>query len=146
MKVVVIKIKTSVQEYLDKIKPYLRDIITNLEKSDTWKIQLTIAINFISSKDVDEEHVMHSKSNNKESMQNDNANEVENELFELLISRCEISLEISMRGSDFIFNSVQLLYYKCHKINFKCGGSCIDSPDWIKKKKKSNNKSEKRKR
>ena len=40
-----------------------------------------------------------------------------------------------MRGSDFIFDSVQLLYYKCHKINFKRGGSYNDSPDWIKKKK-----------
>ena len=27
------------------------------------------------------------------------------------------------------------MYYKCHKLYFKCGGSCIDSPDWIKKKK-----------
>ena len=40
-----------------------------------------------------------------------------------------------MRGSDFIFDSVQLLYYKCCKINSKRGGSYIDSPDWIKKKK-----------
>ena len=38
-----------------------------------------------------------------------------------------------MRVSDFIFDSVQLLYYKCHKINFKRGGSYIDSPEWIKK-------------
>ena len=30
------------------------------------KIKLTIAINFISSKDNDEEHVMHSKSDNIE--------------------------------------------------------------------------------
>ena len=51
----------SVKEYLDKIKPYLKDIIINLQKSDTWKIQLTIPFNFISSKDVDEERVMHSK-------------------------------------------------------------------------------------
>ena len=28
----------SVKEYLDQIKPYLRDIIINLQKSDTWKI------------------------------------------------------------------------------------------------------------
>ena len=28
-----------------------------------------------------------------------------------------------------------MLYYKCHKVNFKCGGSYIDSSDWIKKKK-----------
>ena len=46
-----------------------------------------------------------------------------------------------MRESDFIFESVQLLYYKCHKITFKRGGgSYIDSPDWINKRK---NKSEK---
>ena len=40
-----------------------------------------------------------------------------------------------MRGSDFIFDSVQPLYYKCHKENFKRGGSYINSPDWRKKKK-----------
>ena len=26
------------------------------------------------------------------------------------------------------------MYYKCHKVNFKRGGSYIDSPDWIKTK------------
>ena len=42
-----------------------------------WKIQLTITINFISSKnDNDEEHVTHSKSDNIERMINDEANEV----------------------------------------------------------------------
>ena len=41
-----------------------------------------------------------------------------------------------MRGSDFIFDGVSLLYYKCHKIDFKRGGPYIDSPDCIKKKKK----------
>ena len=30
----------SVKEYSDKIKPYLRYIIINLQKSDIWKIQL----------------------------------------------------------------------------------------------------------
>ena len=37
----------SVEEYLDKIKPYLKDIINDLRKSDARKIQLTIIINFI---------------------------------------------------------------------------------------------------
>ena len=37
-----------------------------------------------------------------------------------------------MKGSDFVFNYVHLLYYKCHKINFYHGGSDVDSPDWIK--------------
>ena len=26
------------------------------------------------------------------------------------------------------------MYYKCHKINLSCGGSYIDSPDWVKNK------------
>ena len=113
----------------------MRDIIINLQKSDAWKIQLTIANNFISSKDVDEERVMYSKSDNIKFMLYDNANDVVNEIFGSLISRYQIVLEISMRGSDFIFDSVQLMYYKCHKVNFKCGASYIDSPDRIRKKK-----------
>ena len=118
----------TVKEYLHKNKPYLRDIIINLEKSDTLKIQLAIAINFISSKYVDQERVMHSKSDNIEFMPYDNVNEVVNELFELLFPRYQIVLETSMRGSDCIFDSVQLLYCKCHKMNFKRGKSYIDSP------------------
>ena len=40
-----------------------------------------------------------------------------------------------MRGSEFVFVSVQLVRYKCHKANFRRGGSYIDSPDLIRKKK-----------
>ena len=107
----------------------MRYIIINLQKSDIWKIQLTIAINFISSKDVDEERLVHSKRDNIEFMSYDNANEVVNKLFESLLSTYLIGLETSTRGSEFIFESVQLLYYKCHKINCKSGGSYLDSLD-----------------
>ena len=62
------------------------------------KIQLTIVINFI---------------NKIEFMLYDNANEVVNELFESLLSRYEIGLEKSMRGNNFISDSVQLLYFEC---------------------------------
>ena len=51
-------------EYLNKIETYLRDIVTDLQSSDAWKIQLTIAINFISLEDSEEECVMHSNSGN----------------------------------------------------------------------------------
>ena len=40
-----------------------------------------------------------------------------------------------MRGSNFIFYSVQLMYQKCYKVNFRRGSSYFDSPDWIKKRK-----------
>ena len=34
-----------------------------------------------------------------------------------------------MKGSDFIFDCVHLLYYKCHEINLNRSGSYIDSCD-----------------
>ena len=40
-----------------------------------------------------------------------------------------------MRGSEFLFDSVDLLYYKLHKISLDRGGSYIDSPKWLKNKK-----------
>ena len=113
----------------------MRNIIIDLQNSDTWKIQLTIAINFTSSKDAEEEHLMYSRSDDIKFTSYNDANEVVDELFESLRSRYHGNLETSMRGSDFIFDSVQVMYCKCHKVNFKRGGSYIDSPDWIKKKK-----------
>ena len=78
----------------------MTDIIINLQEPDTWKIQLTIAINLISSKDAEEERVMHSKSDNIKFMSYNDANEGVNELFESLRSRYKTDLETSM---EFIF-------------------------------------------
>ena len=54
----------SLDEYLDKVSFYQKDIVIDLQQSDTWKSYLTIAFNFISSKDAEEECVMHLKSEN----------------------------------------------------------------------------------
>ena len=39
------------------------------------------------------------------------------------------------KGSNFVFESVDLLYYSLHKISLNRGGSHIDYPDWTKHKK-----------
>ena len=75
------------------------------------KIQITIASNFICSIDNDEEHVMHSKNNNIETMMNDKADEIREELFDLVKIRYENNLE-SMTSSESVFNYVHLLYHK----------------------------------
>ena len=77
----------SLDEYLNKIKPYLKDIMIDLHRSDIWKIQLTIAINFISSKDTEEEHVMHSTCDNIIFALYNDVNEDVNELLESLRSK-----------------------------------------------------------
>ena len=107
------------------------------------EIQLTIINNFISSIDNDEERVMHSKSDNIEIMISDEADEVIKELFDSLKNRYQSNLE-SMKGSEFVFDCVHLMYYKCHKVNLNHGGSYVDSPDWIKNKKATINPINKR--
>ena len=57
-------------------------------------------------------------------------------IFKLFVSRHQIRLEDSIKDSDFVFDCVNLLHCKYHKITLKCGGSYIVSPDWIKKQKK----------
>ena len=85
----------------------------------------SIANNFISSTDNDEEYVMHSNRDNVDIMINDEADEVLKEK-----NRYQNNLE-SMKGGESVFDYVHLLYYKCHKINLNRSGSYIESPDWI---------------
>ena len=67
-------------------------------------------------------------------MINDEADEFIKQLFYSLKNRYQNNLQL-MKSSEFAFDYVQLLYYKCYKTNPNCGGSNIDSPDWIKNKK-----------
>ena len=59
---------------------------------------------------------MLSESDNKKIMITDEADEVIEEHFDSLKNRYQNNLE-SIKGSKFVFDHVQLLYYKCHKIN-----------------------------
>ena len=95
-------------------------------------------INFISSKDDnDEEPKTHFKINVVEIMINDIAGEVIKKIFELLKKIYQNNLEESIKDSEFVFDYVYLLNYKCHKTNPNRGRSYADSPNWIKNKKSS---------
>ena len=41
--------------------------------------------------------------------------EILEELFEFLLQKYQNCLEESMKGTEFVFDSVHLFYYKCHK-------------------------------
>ena len=105
----------SIKKYLDMIKPHLSDIINDHKTQDKWrihsgntiadhksqsewKIQLTMTINFISSKDSDETRTMHAKSNNVEIMVGSETNEIIENLFHSFLKRYQKGLEESMRG------------------------------------------------
>ena len=77
---------------------------------------------------------MHAKCDSREIMINNETDEIIEKLFESLEKRYQNNLE-SMKGSEFVFDYVKLLYYKCPKTNPNCGGPYIDFPNWIKNKK-----------
>ena len=138
------------------IKPYLNDKINDHktrglvrycsgnktrveETSSEWKIQLTKAITFISSKDSNETRTMHTKSNNVEFMMGSKTDEIIEDLFESFLQKYQEELEESMGESEFAYTSVNALYYNLNKVSLSRGGSYIDSPKWLKNKKATMN-------
>ena len=144
----------SIIKYLNMIRPYLSDVINDHkthglvryhsgnktwieETPSKWKIQLTVAINFISSIDSDETRTMHTKSNNVEIMMGSETDEIIEDLFEsfFFLFEYQEGLEESVRGSEFVYDSVDELYYNLNKVSLSRGGSYIDSSKWLKNKK-----------
>ena len=105
------------------IKRYLSDIVNDHKTQREWKINLKMAINFISSKpDSDETCTIHTKRDDIEIMMCSEADEIIEELFKSLLQRYQEGLEEPMRGSQFIFDGVDALYYNLNKISLSRGG------------------------
>ena len=101
-----------------------------------WKTELIMSINFIYSKDSDETRSRLTKSDNIETMMASETDDIIEELIESLLQKYQGGLEESMRGRNFYFDSVDLLYYLLQKTSLsRKGSSFIDSPKWLKNKK-----------
>ena len=130
----------TVKVYLGWIEPYLADMINDYKSKSEWKIQLTAEINFTSLKpDSDEKRIMHTKSDDSKIMIGSDTNEVIKELFKSFLQRYQEGLQEKMRGSEFEFDGIHLLYYDFNKISLNRGGSYIESAKWIKNKKSTIN-------
>ena len=67
----------TIEEYLNLIEPYLRELINDHENKGEWKIQLTAQINFIALRPVfNETRVMHTRSVNEEFMNGSDTDEI----------------------------------------------------------------------
>ena len=78
--------------------------------------------------------MIHLKSDNIEIMMGSETDGIIEEGFESLLQRYQERLEESKKGSDFVFDTVNTLYYNLNKISLSRGGSYIDSPEWPKNK------------
>ena len=61
--------------------------------------------------------------------------EIIEKLFNSILQKYQERLEESVKESDFVFDNVDLLLYKLHKISLNRSGSYVNSPEWLKNKK-----------
>ena len=118
----------TIEEYLNLIEPYLRELINDHKNKGEWKIQLKAQINFISPGS-DETRVMHTRSVNEEFMNGSDTDEIIKELFRSLLQRYQENLQEKMKGLGFAFDGVNYLYHDLNKISISKGGPYIDSPN-----------------
>ena len=58
-------------------------------------------------------------------------NDIIKEFFKYFLDNYQKEVQITRGGSDFIFESVNLLYYSLHKTRLKRGKSYINSSKWL---------------
>ena len=88
-------------------------------------------VNFISSKNTWEIRTIYVWSDNEEIRQGNELDDLIKELFKSFLNNCQKEEIILRNGSDFVFESVDLLSYTFHKISLKRGKSYIKSPQWV---------------
>ena len=147
----------SPKEYLEVIRPYLRDLINEHKQTDESnndsndddnvdddddtdrterKIQLTMQNSCISNKSFEETSTIYPQSEPVEIFMGSNTSDVIDRIFNTLLQRFQHAQEASNdKGSEFISESVELLYYYFQKIDIRRAESYIMSPNWIVSKK-----------
>ena len=137
----------SPKEYLDMIRPYLRDLINdhkptseltnrainNDSERRELKIQILMQNNCVPNKDFEETPTIYSASKPVEILMRSDTNDTIDSLFDTLLQRFQQAIETSNeRGSKFTHESVALMYYYIQKIyTRRAGESYIKSLDWV---------------
>ena len=126
MKAEVIKTK----QYLYKIITYLNDLINDHKtiriESNEWKIQINMHVNFISPNDTED-----TRPNNADIRSGNETGDIIKRLLNSFLTNYQNEGAISRNGSNFVFESVDLLSYHIHKTSLKRGKSYIESPEWV---------------
>ena len=97
-------------------------------------------ISFVSLEpDSDETRLMYTRSDPEEFMNGSETEEIIESLYRSLLQKYQVNLNEKMRGSDFVFNGINYFYYDFNRVSISKGGSYIDSPKWLKRKKSTVN-------
>ena len=114
--------------------PHLSDLINDHKaienNSNEWKIEINMHVNFISSNATGETRYIFVLSINDISLGNE-TDDIIKGLLNSFLTNYQNEEAILRNGSNFVFESVDLLSYHIHKTSLKRGKSYIKSPEWL---------------
>ena len=87
-------------------------------------------VNFTSSRDTGKTRIYYVWSDNKSIMQGKDKNDIVSEIFNSFLHNYQEELKM-IKGSNSVFESVDLLDYKLHRVSLRRGGSYIKFPKWL---------------
>ena len=129
----------SIEQYLNKIIPYLKELINNHKAinngSNEWKIKIKTHIKFISLIDTKDIRTFYVQSENEEIRLGNEIDDSVNSLIDSFLSAYQKEQEVLREGSNFVYENVESLRHQIHKTSLKRGSSYIKSPDWLANKK-----------
>ena len=119
------------------IIPTLEELINKRKNNNCkeQKLQLSIGVNFMSINDKEITCTFYVKSDNVEIMLGIDTCDIINKLIESFLNIYQKEEQILRGGSDYIFESVDILGIHFHNIKLKRGKSYTESPEWISSKK-----------
>ena len=85
-------------------------------------------VNVISSEDTGETRTIYVWSDNVSIMRGSDTDDIIRELFKSFLRNYQEELKI-IKGSDVVFEIVELMDYKLHRVCLRRGGSYIKSPE-----------------
>ena len=103
--------------------PYLSELINDHKamknESREWKMQMNMHVNFVSSKDTGE--ILFVWSDNEEIRSGNETGDIIKELLNSFLNNYQKEEIVLRKGSEFVFESVDLLSYHLHKTSLKRG-------------------------
>ena len=95
-----------------------------------WKIQISMRVNSISSKGTGETRTIYVWSDNVSIMWGSDTDNIIRKFLKSFLHNYQEEFKI-IKESDFLFEGVELMDYKLHRVRVKRGGSYIKSPEWL---------------
>ena len=128
--------KLSIKEYLYTIIPQLTELINERKNNrNEQKNQLSMGVNFMCITDKGNTRTFYVKSDNEDIRLGNDTSDIINELIESFLSYYRMEEQILGGGSNYVFDSVDILGIHFHDIKLKRGKSYIKSPDWTSSRK-----------